>query len=489
MKIHLVFSPPQNPGTLAEMSEGVMPPLGILYLASYVRERIPGLEIKITDGLVCGYAATINEILDFKPDILGVSINTPGAVSAYALIGTVKDHLPKTFIVTGGAHVTSLPGECLVNSKTDIAVIGEGEETFFRIVSSFASHDSLIAGQLPSIYGIAFIKDQTIIKTPMRPYLQPLDSIPFPARDLIDLKSYKGWYLSRKSPETSMVFSRGCAYHCTFCSNKVWNVSEPRLRFRSPENIADEMALLKEQFGIKEVFDNSDEFNNSLTNAKNICKELIKRDLGMTWKTQLRAKPLDEELVRLLSESGCWYVHLGIESGNPETLEGIKKGVTLEDVEAACKLLKKYRIRIMGLFMLFNVWEEEGRLCFEDAAKTKQTLLFAEQLYKRKLLDYFGWSITLPYPGSPLYDTALLHDLIKHHLRDHWDKWVNEEFTVMQLPGVSDKDVAKLKSRGSVLRARCMLRSGGFGLKDMFYILKKVMRVVKNEIYVRYKKP
>jgi len=202
----------------------------------------------------------------------------------------------------------------------------------------------------------------------------------------------------------------------------------------------------------------------------------------MTWKTQLRAKPLDEELVSLLAKSGCWYVHLGIESGNDETLRGIRKGISLQDVENACVLLKKYRIRIMALFMLFNVWEEDGQLRFEDTAKTEETLKFAEKLYKKRLMDYFGWSITMPYPGSPLYDIAVRHNLIKPHVAGRWDKWVNEEFSVMQLPGISDKDVARLKTKGSWLRARCMLRSGGFGFKDLAFISKKVMRVVKNEM-------
>ena len=482
MKIQLVFAPPKSGGSFAEMSEGVMPPLGILSVAAYVRDRMPGLELRVTDGLRAGFAATLAEIERFQPRILGISINTPCALSAYALIDAVKARRPETFVVTGGPHATALPEECLTRSQADAVVRGEGEETFLELCRAVAGQSASAPPELGAIAGIAFRDGPRVAITPTRPYIPSLDSIPFPARDLLDLPSYQGWYLTRQPPDTPMLFSRGCAFRCTFCSNKVWNLSEPRLRFRSPDSIADEMAFLKERYGIREVFDNSDEFNNSLTHAKAVCRKLIERKLGLTWKTQLRAKPLDEELVSLMAESGCWYVHLGIESGNEATLRGTRKGVTLPEVEAACALLKKHGIRVLGLFMLFNAWEEDGELRFEDAAMTERTLSFAEGLYRRKLMDYFGWSITMPYPGSPLYDIALKHGIIKPHLADDWDRWVREEFSVLNLPGVSDRDVARLKTRGSWLRARCMLRSGGFGLKDALYIARKALRVVKNEL-------
>lgn len=485
LKIQFVLAPPKVEANLAELGERIGPPMGILYIASYLKQEISGIEVSVIDGLISGYNNSVSEIKDFKPDILGVSFNTPVALSAYSLISEIKNCLPGTLVIAGGPHVAALPEECLRESGADIAVIGEGEETACEIAEKLSKTSKLDYADLVQIKGIAFLKEGKFTQTETRPYIKDLDKMPFPDRSLISMSEYRGWYLCKQIPETIMIFSRGCPFNCTFCSNKVWNISNPRVRLRSPKNIADEIEILSKQYGIKEVFDNSDEFNNNLEHAKDICRELIKRDTGVSWKTQLRAYPLDEELVELMSRSGCWYVHLGIESGNEQTLRGIGKQITLEQVVEACRLLKKYKIKVLGLFMLFNVWEENGQLQYEDVSLSLKTLNFARKLVKQRLLDYIGWSITMPYPGSRLYDIALKNDLFKPNLQKNWDSWLKDDFFVMQLPGIKDKDVAKMKTRGSILRGWCLLRSQGLKLKDVNYVIKKMFKVLDNELKSR----
>ncbi|MBL8028105.1 MAG: cobalamin-dependent protein [Fibrobacteres bacterium] len=482
LRIHLVLVPPVIKGKFAELGEGLTPPLGILSIASYLRARMNGVEIKVTDGLLEGFTRTAEIVSSWKPHIVGLSFNTPVANSAYALFETLRSSLPEAILVAGGAHTTSLPDEVLTKSKADIAVIGEGEETFLAIVKTLAGAEKIDKRELFGLNGIAFAEGGKVTVNPIAPYIPELDSIQFPARDLVDMKRYSGWYLTKKKPETTMLFSRGCAYQCVFCSNKVWNVSQPCLRFRSPANIADEIVSLNEEFGIKEVFDNSDEFNNSLSHAKEVCREMIKRNLRIPWKTQLRVWPLDDELASLMAAAGCWYVHLGIESASQRTLDGVKKKITIEQAIEACRILKRYKIKVLGLFMLFNIWEENEVPVFEGIAESRATLDFAGKLIRKGLINYMGWSITMPYPGSPLYDIALRNNLIKDGLAGNWDAWLREEFSVIKLPGITDKDIARLKTRGSVLRALAMIRSGGFGLSDAGYIMKKLMRIVANEI-------
>ena len=484
LKVQLVSAPPLVRAQFAEFSEGMSPPMGVLYIASYLQNKMPEVEINVLDGLIQGYGRISARINEFRPQILGVSFNTILAESAYALIDEVKRKHPGVLVVLGGPHATALAEEGLMRSKADIVVIGEGEETFYEICSVFRETGDLTRSQLSAIKGIAYRADDEIVFSERRPYIENLDAIPFPNRRLVDLADYRGWYLSKQSPEAIMIFSRGCPYRCTFCSNKVWSLS-PNLRLRSAKNIVDEIEMLKNEFGIREVFDNSDEFNNNLDHAKDICREMIRRKIGVTWKTQLRAYPLDRELVALMSESGCWYVQLGIESGNEATLRGIHKHITIEQIMQACRLLKEYKIKVLGFFMLFNVWEEAGALKFEDVAASERTLQFAEQLVKQNLLEYIGWAITMPHPGSELYDIALRHRLIKPALAERWDGWLKQDVVVMQLPGLSDQDIIKMKTRGSFLRGWCILRSGDMKWKDVLYVCKKGLKIINNEIKVR----
>jgi len=488
LKIQFVSSPAKVEAKLAELGERIGPPMGILYIASYLKQKLGNMDILITDGLISGYAGTLSQVKEFKPDILAVSFNTPVANSAYSLINDIKEVIPDTLILVGGPHATALPEECLRESKTDIVVIGEGEETVWEIAKNIAAGIKLTHSNLLQIKGIAFLGEGKFIQSETRPYIKDLDSMPFPDRNLIKMSQYRGWYLCKQVPETIMIFSRGCPFQCSFCSNKVWNISNPRVRLRSPKNIVDEIELLNIKFGIKEVFDNSDEFNNNLEHAKNICREMIERKIRVTWKTQLRAYPLDEELVALMSRSGCWYVHLGIESGNEETLRGIGKKITLDQVVQACRLLKKYKIKVLGLFMLFNVWETGEKLMYEDISQNMNTLNFAKKLVRERLLDYIGWSITTPYPGSKLYETALKYGLFKPNLEKSWDSWLRDDFFVMQLPGIKDQDIAKIKTKGSILRGLCLLRSQGIKFKDLSYLAKKVLKVLENELKSRFRK-
>lgn len=169
---------------------------------------------------------------------------------------------------------------------------------------------------------------------------------------------------------------------------------------------------------------------------------------------------------------------MGIESGNQETLDGIGKHVTLAQVENTCRLLRKYGIRVLGLFMLYNVWEEDGQLRFEDSAKTENTLRYAKRLVKENLINYISWSITAPYPGSKLYDIASRHGLIPPSLREDWENWQTSDLFLMTLPGVERREQGKLKRRGEFLRAKCLLKNRDFRLKDILFLAKRAVHLL-----------
>lgn len=482
MKIQLIFAPSRKRAKYGELKEQVAPPLGVLYLAAYIRKHLSGIQISIIDGMIKGWEKTLKKVSVFAPDIVGISFYTVNACSGFELANIIKERYPKIFLVLGGAHVSALPEESLNKSKADVAVIGEGEETFLELVKAVKT-GRISTEELAKIEGITFKNRQhAIILTKPRRLIMNLDKIPFPARDLVNMADYKGWWVYRRLPETTAFFSRGCPYNCTFCSNAVWKISKPYLRTRSAKNAVDEIEHLMNDFGIKEFMDHSDEFNNDVNNAIEICKEIIKRKLDIPWKCQLRVNPLPEKLVKLMAESGCWYVHLGIESGNSETLKGIKKNITIDHIYRACEILKRYNIKILALFMIYNVWEENGQLKYEDTRKSKKTLYFAETLLKKGLADYINWSITKPYPGSELYRIANKNGLIKKELKENWDSWVKETEFIMTLPGVKQSEMARLKTVGQLKRGWQMLRSGDIGFKDFNFFYKKLFHLVKNEL-------
>ncbi len=138
--------------------------------------------------------------------------------------------------------------------------------------------------------------------------------------------------------------------------------------------------------------------------------------------------------------------------------------------------------------MFNNAWEEEGKLVFEDVRESKKTLKFAQSLVRKGLLDFIACSITTPYPGSDLYDIAVKYKLIKPKYYKKWDKWLREDYFIMKLPGVKEKDQARLRTLAYITQFWCMLKSGNIGLKDIGYYFHKALAFLKNEITTHAKK-
>jgi anaerobic magnesium-protoporphyrin IX monomethyl ester cyclase len=478
MKVQLIFAPAILYSSLEVMAERMWPPLSILYIGGYLRAKYPDINLKLTDGCHIGYDKTLLEINEFNPDIVGISFLTTTSAGAMKLSRHIKKVFLDTTVVMGGVHATALPEEVLKESNADFVVIGEGEEPFYQIVRAIKEKaNPLVFHNITGVWSLG--SNGQVYKNPPTQFIDPLDSIPFPAWDLINLKAYKGYFLSKQTPEAPQFWARGCPFSCTFCSNAVWKSSKPHLRLRSPENIADELEYLRNEFGIREVFDQADEFNNSLEHALKVCRELKRRNLGISWKAQMRAKPITDELAREMAEAGCWYVHLGIESGNEQTLRGVKKFITLKDVDNACRLLKKYGIKIRALFMIYNVWEENGQLRFEDSQMSINTLKYAKNLIDNKLADYVSWTAAAPYPGSVLYDIALKYNLIKPEFKGNLEAWQKEDLFMMNLPGISRGEQRLVKLRGDWFKMIQMLKNMDFKLKDMPFILKRAIHTIR----------
>ena len=462
MKILLINSPKLG-------KEGVIsqlyPPLGLLYLASYIREKENDVELKVIDGHKTNYNILLSQAASFSPDIIGISFSTQSSTGAYRLINDVQNKIignTKPLIVCGGPHPTALPEEVLYNSSCDVVVIGEGEITFHEMVMTIKNKSR----DFSDILGIGYLENRKVNITPKRPLIKNLDSLPFPARDLIDLSLYPGLYYKKEKTETYLISSRGCPYNCVYCSNPVWKNNKPWYRLRSPKNVVDEIEYIVNKLGIREIYDQTDEFNGNLQWAKDVCDEIVKRGIKVSLKAQMRTDNMDKELAVKMRAAGYWLGLFGIESGNEKTLKGIQKRTTIKEHKHALSLLKKAGLKTFALLMAFNVWEEKGSLCFENKAQTLNTLAYAKKLAKERKIDIMSWSLTTPYPGSKLYEIAQKHRLISEKLFGRWELWDPSERMIMKLPGVSYKDWVEIQNKGKILQAILLIRSGTFNLKS-----------------------
>lgn len=470
MKIMLLNAPPLK--TLGVTGQ-IYPPLGVLYLASYAREKRKDLDISACDGYKEERETLVRRITKFNPKVLGVSFTTQAATGAYRLINEVKAANPGIFIVAGGAHPTIVPEDLFEQTGVDMVVTGEGEVTFHEILEKIDGDEK----DLDSTLGTVVKRNGKIRKNPIRPFIEDLDTIPFPARDLIDLKKYPGYMYKRFSHDTDIVSARGCPFNCVYCSNPIWKQQKPWYRLRSPKNVVDEMEHIIEAYGIREFFDQTDEFNGNKQWAMDLCDEILKRKLDIAWKAQMRVDNIDEALAEKLKKSGFWMGLFGLESANQRTLTGIRKKQTIEQMDKALDIMKKNGLRCFGLFMAFNVWEENGKLCFEGRDDSLRTLAYLKGLLKDKKLHLFGWSMTTPYPGSELYRIAAKHNLIDKEYVGKWEYFDSGSNFLMKLPGVSEKDWLQVMNAGKRLQAMSLFRSGTFNLRAMPLYLKKAYYV------------
>jgi radical SAM superfamily enzyme YgiQ (UPF0313 family) len=431
------------------------PNFGFLYLISYLRKRFGNLiDVYYLEGF-SDLKQHLKKLRQINPDIYGISFSTLTADVAYRTINQIRNEFPSLPIICGGPHPTSVPEEVLTNSGTTICVIGEGEETFAELLEYYMGDDIKIK-DIPSI---AYRKSDKIIYTSLRPLINDLDTIPFPAWDSASLKKYAGISRLRSWPYMPIIVSRGCPYNCTFCSNPVWKINKPWLRLRTPKNIAVEVEYLYNNLGIRAITLRCDEFNSTPKWSIEVCKEIKK--LGFTdlyFDTTLRADKVSDDLAKSLSDINCWLVNVGIESGNQRTLDGINKKITLEQVVDSCKTLKKYNIKILGFFMIFNIWVESGKLCYETPEECITTLNFAHTLLSKKLIDFMSWGFTVPVQGAPLYDICQRHNLIGHEKK--MNKWGSAP---VKLPGIKEKDMQRIKRKGMLLQLR-------YGIKGIKYI-------------------
>ena len=329
------------------------------------------------------------------PDIIGITMLT-GTYKSAENIGRIAKELNKDIkVVVGGTHPTVLPEETIKNEYFDYVVRGEGEYTFLNFVNDTGVED---------IPGLTYInKGEEIVNNPDREFIEDLDSIPFPSRDL---------YLNdtRYMDYGYIMTGRGCPFECTFCaSKKVW---KGHVRFRSPENVVEEVKHVHDEYGTKFFCFVDDTFTLNKKRTKRICELLVESDLDISWICDTRVDTIDEELLWLMKESGCARVKIGVESGSERILKKVKKKITKKQVRDSVSLIKKVGIGLTIYLMIGFPTETEE--------ETRETLDFARELDP----TYYSLSILAPYPGTETYDDVIRKGITLP--KEHWEYFFHQ---------------------------------------------------------------
>lgn len=394
---------------------GHVPPLGIMSLAAYIREK--GYSADVIDAVISNLSTEgiINYIRAKKPKIVGFSAITPIFYLAVDCATKIKKEFPELLTILGGHHASVLTKDIIKNNKCfDLVVFGEGELTMLEILDLYKSKDYDFNRflkdyeLLKTIEGISFRKEEDIIINRGREFIQNVDELPYPARDLLPIEKFiplPNQY--KRLPTIHMVVVRGCPYQCSFCSNNT--IFGRKIRARSPQKVIDEIEFIKTNYGAKEIsfWDDMLTANKRWTNE--FCDLIIKNKIDVIWTCYSRVDTVTKELLRKMKSAGCWNIFFGFESGDQQLLNNINKGITLEQIIKATRWCKEIGIEIRASFML--------ALPGETPELARKTIDFAKKLSP----EYAQFCITTPYPGTKLFNEvnkwgSLLEDYSKFNI-------------------------------------------------------------------------
>lgn len=405
-----------NPGSL----ETMQPPLGLGYLASYLRKYDEDKhEMKVVDEDT-GESAE-KEIEKFNPDVVAITSTTPAICRAIEIVNFVKNNYSDISVIIGGNHVTPIPKQSAREINADVIVVGEGEITFFELIQSL-KNDKLSHNKLKNIKGVCYKNDGNVVLTEPRPFIKGLDTIPFPARDLFDMEFYiKAQNIMNKKiwKLTQMMTGRGCPYNCVFCTCPL--VHKHMTRFHSPEHVIREIEFLIEKYKVEAVKIMDDTFTINKDRARKICEMIIEKGINekIAFGIQSRTDQIKEEdrnFLKLLKEANCVEIGFGFESGSPRILKFLKANTTtVEDNSRAIMLTKEAGIGIFGNFMIGAVGET-----VEDI---KMTVDFIRK--HKEMIDGMGIFIVQAYPGTQLWDVCKEKGLLKDI---KWNDFIVDHF-------------------------------------------------------------
>lgn len=374
-------------------------------------------------------------------DIIGIGGMITEYIKIINLANLIKDSLPDTPVVLGGPCTTTLHTKILENTKADFTVMGEGEVTFVNLIRAIEKNKPF-----KNVKGIVFRRKNEIVATEPQENIKNLDEIPFPARHLFDMEKYIYDYLKTigiklddydKIRSTTMLSSRGCPYHCTFCDKGIWGY---QWRARSPQNMIEEIALLKEKYKINCIWFNDDTFVINKKRVEEFSK--LMEDLDVIWFCHGRVNLMQsKDVFTNMRKGNCRAIAYGIESGDQHMLDSMKKMITLEQIRNAVEYAKEADIKVGGFFILGMPGETKETI--------NKTFSFARELN----LDYYAFSVATPYIGTELFERSVKEGLIKFTKKEQYNVFESDWIagvTANLTKNISNKELEEYQNKAFI---------------------------------------
>jgi anaerobic magnesium-protoporphyrin IX monomethyl ester cyclase len=368
------------------LEESPLPPLSLSYLAGVLAQE--GIEVKILDFLVTRYdpGKLRRELEEYRPQLVGATCVTLNYPIARRMLKVCKTFGPHIFTVIGGPHVTFALEETLLSSPCiDAIVIGEGERTLVELARAVAEDRDT-----HHVPGIAFADGGRVVKTSARGLIEDLDQLPLPARELLPMARYRAL-----GTPCTVITSRGCPYSCIFCSGH--RMFGPRVRFRSPGLVVDEIEKLQRDFGLAKINIVDDTFTLNHNHTRAVCEEMLRRNLKLKWSVFARVDRISDDLAQLMNRAGCEWVLFGVESADEAILKTIRKGISPEEVRRGVRIAAEAGINVFNSFILGLPGESRETVC--------KSLAFGDELYQKYGAKY-GFHMLSPLPGTEIYERA-----------------------------------------------------------------------------------
>jgi anaerobic magnesium-protoporphyrin IX monomethyl ester cyclase len=364
------------------------PSIGLLLLAAKAREIGYSPEIIESDLEGLSPEVVAQRVLEINPKFVGITLFTVGVFNASIIAKIIKEKSPKTIILVGGPHISSMGYETMQRfPEFDVSVIHEGELILENLLNSVENGDSL-----ERVNGIMYRDaDGSIRKTTPPPNIEDLDALPMPAWDL--LPNFPQGYLPAiydypRAPVATYSASRGCPFLCEFCDTSTFG---GKIRYNSPQRVYEVMKHLSEEYGVKHLQFVDDLFVAHNARVVEFSQLLIANKIDMTWSCTARVNTVKPETLALMKEAGCWEISFGLESGSDFLLDEMKKSQRVETAEHAVQWTHDAGIRVKGLFMLGYPGE------------TRESIELTKEFIKKVPMTTMNLSKFTPYPGSPIY--------------------------------------------------------------------------------------